>query len=159
MAADKIENYQNNPRVFTFLENIPSNWEKTIVPDAKIGEYIVTARQARGTNNWYIGGMTDANARTINLRLDFLKPGKKYTAVVYEDGDNADYKENPYPVIIYKKGVNNNSVLPIKMACSGGFAIQIVENYDVEAAALSWERVNGGRDIKDGDGVALRWQC
>ena len=45
------------------------------------------------------------------------------------------------------------------MACSGGFAIQIVENYDVEAAALSWERVNGGRDIKDGDGVALRWQC
>lgn len=156
MAADKIENYQNNPRVFTFLENIPSNWEKTIVPDAKIGEYIVTARQARGTNNWYIGGMTDANARTINLRLDFLKPGKKYTAVVYEDGDNADYKKNPYPVNIYKKGVNNNSVLPIKMACSGGFAIQIVENYDVEAAALSWERVNGGRDIKDGDGVRFK---
>ena len=126
MAADEIENYKDQP-AFTFIEAMPSNWQKTVIPMAEIGKYIVTARQNRDNQDWFVGGMTDENARDISLKLDFLAPGTTYKAIIYKDGPDAEYDKNPYPMTIEQLVVNHDSVLKLHMAKSGGFAIQLIK--------------------------------
>ena len=125
MAADLIENYEHHP-AFKFIEEVPTNWERTLVPHAAIGKYVMYARQERGADNWYIGGVTDDQARDFTLPLDFLSEGKKYVAIIYEDGANADYRTNPYPVNIRKMDVDRSMVLHLHLASGGGVAIQIL---------------------------------
>ena len=126
MAADEIENYKDQP-AFTFIEAMPSNWQKTVIPMAEIGKYIVTARQNRDNQDWFVGGMTDENARDISLKLDFLALGTTYKAIIYKDGPDAEYDKNPYPMTIEQLVVNHDSVLKLHMAKSGGFAIQLIK--------------------------------
>ena len=125
MAADLIENYEHHP-AFKFIEEVPTNWERTLVPHAAIGKYVMYARQERGTDNWYIGGVTDDQARDFTLPLDFLGEGKKYVAIIYEDGVDADYRTNPYPVNIRKMDVDRSTELHLHLASGGGVAIQIL---------------------------------
>ena len=125
MAADLIENYEHHP-AFKFIEEVPTNWERTLVPHAAIGKYVMYARQERGADNWYIGGVTDDQARDFTLPLDFLSEGKKYVAIIYEDGADADYRTNPYPVHIRKMDVDRSTVLHLHLASGGGVAIQIL---------------------------------
>ena len=124
MAADEIENYEHQP-AFKFIEEVPTNWERTLVPHAAMGKYVVYARQERGTDNWYIGGVTDAQARDFDLPLDFLGDGH-YVAMIYEDGPDADYRTNPYPMNIRRLEVDKTSVLHLHLAPGGGVAIQIL---------------------------------
>lgn len=125
MAADEIENYKDQP-AFAFIEAMPSNWQKTVIPMAEIGKYIVTARKDRDSENWFVGGMSDENARDIKLKLDFLSPGKSYKAIIYKDGPDAEYDKNPYSMTIEQQMVNNETILNLHLAKSGGFAIQLV---------------------------------
>ena len=74
---------------------------------------------------WYVGGITDENAREVSVKLDFLKKGVKYEATIYADGPDADYETNPKSYTITKKKVNAKTVLKMRMARSGGFAISI----------------------------------
>ena len=124
MAADLIENYEHQP-AFKFIEEVPTNWERTLVPYAAMGKYVVYARQERGTDNWYIGGVTDAEARDFDLPLDFLGGGH-YMAMIYEDGPDADYRTNPYPMTIRRLEVDQTSVLHLHLAPGGGVAVQIL---------------------------------
>lgn len=126
MAADEIENYKDQP-AFAFIEAVPTNWQKTLVPQAEIGKYIVTCRKDRDSDNWYIGGMTNEDARDIDLKLDFLDAGGKYKAIIYKDGPDAEYDKNPYPMTIDQKVVDASTVLSLHMGKSGGFAIQLVK--------------------------------
>ena len=126
MAADEIENYKDQP-AFTFIEAMPSNWQKTVILMAEIGKYIITARQNRDNQDWFVGGMTDENARDISLKFDFLAPGTTYKAIIYKDGPNAEYDKNPYPMTIEQLVVNHDSVLKLHMAKGGGFAIQLIK--------------------------------
>ena len=125
MAADQIENYEHQP-AFKFIEEVPTNWECTLVPHASMGEYVTYVRQERGADNWYVGSVTDATARDLDLRLDFLGDGS-YMAIIYEDGPDADYRTNPYPMTISRKDVDRTSVLHLHLAPGGGAAIQIVK--------------------------------
>ena len=125
MAADQIENYEHQP-AFKFIEEVPTDWERTLVPHAAMGEYVTYVRQERGADNWYVGSVTDATARDLDLRLDFLGDGS-YMAIIYEDGPDADYRTNPYPMIISRKDVDRTSVLHLHLAPGGGAAIQIVK--------------------------------
>jgi len=78
---------------------------------------------------WYVGGITDENAREFKVKLDFLKPGVKYEAVIYADAKDAsgipDEGYNPQAYTITKKTVTSKSVLKLKMAPCGGFAVSI----------------------------------
>lgn len=74
---------------------------------------------------WYVGGITDENAREFNVKLNFLKPGEKYEATIYADAPDADYETNSQAYTITKKTVTSKSVLKMRMARSGGFAISI----------------------------------
>ena len=124
MAADLIENYEHQP-AFKFIEDVPTNWERTLVPYAALGKYVVYVRQERGTDNWYIGGVTDAEERDFDLPLDFLGDGR-YMAMIYEDGPEADYRTNPYPMTIRRLEVDMTSMLHLHLAPGGGVAIQIL---------------------------------
>lgn len=125
MAADAIENYEGHPAL-SFIESCPTTWSKTVVPHAKIGEYITVARKQRDGDGWWIGSMTDANARTLSLPLDFLDSGRRYVAWIYCDGADADYESNPYSLSTNRIEVDANTVLTLRLARSGGAAIRIL---------------------------------
>ena len=125
MAADLIENYEHQP-AFKFIEEVPTDWERTLVPHAAMGRYVTYARQERGTDNWYVGSVTDATARDLTLPLDFLSDGMRYEAIIYEDGPDADYRNNPYPMTIRRMEVDRSTVLGLHLAPGGGAAIQIL---------------------------------
>ncbi|MBQ2511246.1 MAG: glycoside hydrolase family 97 protein [Bacteroidales bacterium] len=80
---------------------------------------------------WYIGGITDENAREVSVKLDFLQPDKSYDAIIYSDGKDASGvptdKYNPYPYTITRKKVTSRSTLKLRMAPCGGFAISLRE--------------------------------
>lgn len=122
MASDMIENYENNP-AFEFITSCPANWSKTVIPDAKIGEYLTIARKDRNSENWYVGSITNAEKRNLALPLTFLDKGATYKAKIFKDGKGAEYKTNPYPVDIEEKEVTAETVLNLELAISGGTAI------------------------------------
>lgn len=128
MASDMIENYENRPE-FSFITSCPTNWAKTIVPDAEIGKYVITARKDRKSENWFIGCITNEEARNIHVSLDFLDKNSVYEATLYCDGVNADYQKNPYPITISRKKVNSDTILNLQLAKGGGAAIRIEKLY------------------------------
>lgn len=124
MAADMIENYEGYPE-FSFLTSCPTTWARTVVPDAKIGEYVAIARKDRNSEDWFVGCITNRDARKMKLSLDFLDAGVSYKATLYLDDKETDYETNPYPVIISEQEVTANTVLELSLARSGGAAIRI----------------------------------
>lgn len=124
MASDIIENYVDRPE-FEFIRVVPVDWQKTIVLDGKIGDFVITARKDKHSENWYLGAITDENARRVKVDFSFLEKGKNYKAVIYKDGANADWKTNPYSIVIEEQEITSDSVLELQLAPSGGTAIQI----------------------------------
>lgn len=125
MAADLPENYEARPDAFKFIEDVAVDWDKTRVIDAEPGDYIITARKAKGKDSWFVGAITDENSRKFQLSLDFLDPSVKYEATIYRDADNADWKDNPEAYVIEKKTVTNRSKIDLKLAPGGGTAISL----------------------------------
>jgi len=125
MAADLPEHYLNQP-AFKFIQDVPCDWEHTIGIDAVIGDYVTIARKDRNSENWYVGSITDENAREFNVPLSFLEKGRKYTAEIYADGDDADWFKNPQSISITNQEVTNESTLTIKLAPGGGYAARFV---------------------------------
>lgn len=125
MAADLPENYKKHMDAFQFIKDVAADWDDTKILSAEPGDYIITARKAKGTENWFVGGITDENKRDYTLDFSFLDKGKKYEATIYEDGKDADYINNPQSYNIYKKQITSKSKINFKMVRSGGFAISI----------------------------------
>jgi alpha-glucosidase len=122
MASDMIENYEGIP-AFEFITSCPSSWAETIVPEAKIGEYLTIARKDRNSETWFVGSITNADKREISLPLFFLDKDMKYKAKTFRDADDADYKTNPYAVAIEEKEVTSQISISLKLATGGGAAI------------------------------------
>ncbi|HZH41249.1 MAG TPA: glycoside hydrolase family 97 catalytic domain-containing protein, partial [Gemmatimonadales bacterium] len=124
MAADLPENYKNQP-AFQFIKDVAVDWDTTRVLAARIGDYVAVARKERGGPDWFLGAITDEQARTLDVPLSFLTPGKKYVADIYADGPGADWRTNPFPVAITHRPVTSTTRLRITMAPGGGQAIRI----------------------------------
>lgn len=124
MASDMIESYENRPE-FEFITSCPTDWSKTVVPDAEIGQYVCIARKDKKTENWFVGCITNKDKREMNISLSFLDNGAKYKATVYKDGKDADYLTNPYPVDIEELDVTAESTINLSLATSGGAAIKL----------------------------------
>ena len=127
MAADRIESYENYMDAFQFIKDVAIDWDETKYLEAEPGDYLTIARKAKGSNNWFVGGITDENARTSHLSLNFLQPGKAYVATLYADAQDADYQTNPTAYQIKKGVVTSDNQLNIDLARSGGFALSIME--------------------------------
>lgn len=127
MAADLYQNYEKHLDVFQFIKDVAVDWDHTYILEAEPGDYITIARKAKGKNEWYIGGITDENAREAVIDLSFLPAGKKYQATIYADGKKADWRTNPKDYVISTKKVSSKTVLKQRLAPSGGVAISIKE--------------------------------
>jgi alpha-glucosidase len=124
MAADLPENYEGHP-AFRFIRDVPVDWEDTKVLEGRIGDYVVVARQERGGSDWYIGAITDEEARTFEIPLSFLPAGGNYIAEIYADGQGAHWLHDPLPVEISTRLVDAGTTLTLEMAPGGGQAIRI----------------------------------
>ena len=124
MASDLYEAYEG-VKAFDFISDVPTDWEQTKVLDAVIGDYVVTARQERGGSDWYLGAITDENARTLDVPLSFLGKGK-WMAQIYEDTPQTSYETSPETYQYREVEVSAKDVLNIKLATSGGCAIRFI---------------------------------
>lgn len=127
MAADMPEHYEQYIDAFQFIVDVPVEWSESRYIAAEPGDYVVIARKDKNSESWYVGGVSDDNARTMPLSFDFLDEGKEYVATVYADAKDADYATNPEAYVIYSGKVTAKSVTEIAMARGGGFAISIRE--------------------------------
>ncbi len=125
MVADMIDNYKPNMDAFQFIRDVPVDWDDTKIVEAEPGDYLTIAREGKGTPNWFIGAITDENARTATIPLNFLNPSKKYIATVYGDAKDADWKTNPEAYEINKYRVDAKTVLKLKLANGGGAAVSL----------------------------------
>ena len=127
MAADLPEHYAQFMDAFQFIKDVDIDWIQSKYLLAEPGEYVVVARQGKKNGQWFCGGVTDDNKRTLEVPMNFLEPGKTYEATIYADAENADYKEAPQAYRIWKQDVTASDVLSMTMARGGGFAISFVE--------------------------------
>ncbi len=124
MVADLPENYAKYPGPFQFIKDVPSDWADTRVLGGEVGDFATIARKDRNGEDWYLGAVTDENARTIQIGLDFLDAGRPYIAEIYRDGDDADWNTNPRSIVIEKRPVNSTEMLTLRLAAGGGLAIR-----------------------------------
>ena len=124
MAADLPENYERQP-AFQFIRDVAVDWDTTRVLDAEIGDYVVVARRQRGAETWFLGAITDERARSFEVPLAFLTPGRRYVAEIYADGPGAHWRENPLPVAISQQPVDAGTTLRLALAPGGGQAVRI----------------------------------
>ncbi len=135
MAADLIENYEGNP-AFQFIIDVPADWNETLVVNAQIGDYITSVRQERDGDEWFLGSITDENPRELGASLDFLTPGVIYTAEIYSDKTDADWKTNPYGLDITRVLLDSNVDLKLILAPGGGQAIRFYPATSEDLATL-----------------------
>ncbi len=126
MAADLIKYYDGHP-AFQFIEDVAVNWEQTKVLNGEVGDFVSIARQERGSDNWFVGGITDENEREMEIKFDFLPKGKTYKATLYCDAADAHWDRNPQAYEIKEFEITSNSVLPIHLAPGGGFALSLIQ--------------------------------
>jgi alpha-glucosidase len=124
MAADLPENYEKRPDAFQFIRDVPTDWETSRTLQGEIGDYVVIARQQRGSADWYLGATTDENARNLDIPLDFLPRGRRYEAQIYRDAPGADYRSNPAALVIEKRRVTSQDQLGAALAPGGGLAVR-----------------------------------
>jgi alpha-glucosidase len=124
MAADLPANYANQP-AFQFIKDVAVDWDTTRVLQGAIGDYVLVARRQRGAPTWFLGAISDEEARNFTVPLDFLTPGKRYEAEIYADGPGANWRSNPLPVTISRRAVTSATRLTVALAPGGGQAIRI----------------------------------
>jgi hypothetical protein len=125
MAADLPETYEKFADAFQFIKDVAVDWDESYALEAEPGDYITLARKAKGKNEWYIGSVTDENARVATVTFGYLPKGKTFEATVYADGKDASYDKNPQSYSIRKMKVNSKTVLKQQVAPGGGFAISV----------------------------------
>lgn len=120
MLCDSPTNYEREPECTQFIAEIPTVWDQTVALDGKVGQYAVLARRAG--DDWYVGGMTDWNARETEVDLSFLPDGD-YRMTIIKDGVNADKIARDFS--IESDNVDNTKKIKIRMARGGGFAMKL----------------------------------
>lgn len=125
MAADMPENYRRFPDAFQFIRDVAVDWDASYILEAEPGDFVTIARKAKEKDQWFIGGITDENARVANVAFDFLPAGKKFEATIYSDGKDASWNKNPQAYTIKKMAVTSKTKLKLPLAPGGGVAISV----------------------------------
>jgi len=122
MLCDTPTHYYEETEAMDFLEAVPVEWAKTVPLKSKVGDYVLMARQAPN-GDWYIGGMTDYNARELSSELSFLEEGKNYEMHVWKDGINADRNAKDFKK--ETKAVTRDTEINVSMVRGGGWVARI----------------------------------
>ncbi|MFY7740817.1 MAG: glycoside hydrolase family 97 protein [Flavobacterium sp.] len=123
MAADLPENYERYADAFQFIKDVAVDWQDSKYLEAEPGDYLTVVRKEKNGERWFLGAITDENARKTEIKLDFLSPNKKYQAIIYQDGTDADWKNNPKSYAIKTMEVTSKSKIKLNLANGGGTAI------------------------------------
>jgi hypothetical protein len=123
MAADLPENYERYADAFQFIKDVAVDWQDSKYLEAEPGDYLTVVRKEKNEERWFLGAITDENARKTEIKLDFLTPNKKYQAIIYQDGTDADWKNNPKSYAIKTIEVTSKSKIKLNLANGGGTAI------------------------------------
>ncbi|MEO1437695.1 MAG: glycoside hydrolase family 97 protein [Bacteroidota bacterium] len=124
MACDLIENYQDQP-AFQFIRDVAVDWEQSLALQGEVGDFVVMAREERGTGNWFVGAITDEVERQIEISFDFLKTATSYQAQIYKDGDQAHWDTNPKDIAIESINIRKNDKIAFTLKPGGGLAISL----------------------------------
>ncbi len=125
MAADVPDVYNKYMDAFQFIKDVAVDWDESKYLEAEPGRYIVAARKAKGTDDWFVGCTANEDGHESTLDLSFLDSDKKYEATIYADAEDANYLTNPQAYKITKKKVTAKTKLKLKAAPGGGYAISI----------------------------------
>ena len=123
MAADLPENYERYSDAFQFIKDVAVDWQDSKYLEAEPGDYLTVVRKDKHSENWFLGAITDENARDTEIKLVFLSSNKKYKAIIYEDGADADWQNNPKSYVIKTIQVTSKSKIKLHLANGGGTAI------------------------------------
>jgi hypothetical protein len=126
MAADLPENYEKHMDAFQFIKDVAADWDDTKVLQAEPGDYLVISRKQKGSANWFLGAITDEQARNFMQPLSFLEPGKKYLAKIYRDAPGAHWETNPMAYVIESFIVDSKTNLKLSLVAGGGTAISFM---------------------------------
>ncbi len=127
MVADTPETYARFPEAFQFIKDVPTDWSETRVLNGEVGDYATIVRKDRKSDDWYLGSVGDEQPRTTTVTLDFLDAGKTYTAQIYRDGPDADYRTpKRHSIAIESRKVKKGDTLTLALAPGGGQAIRFV---------------------------------
>ncbi|MFT3756146.1 MAG: glycoside hydrolase family 97 protein [Pseudoxanthomonas sp.] len=126
MVPDLVENYEANPGPLKFIEDVPTDWEESKTLNGEVGDYVTIVRKQRGGDDWYLGSISDENPRELQVSLAFLDKGRSYTAQIYRDGPDADWKGKRESIVIEQREVTAADTLTLKLAPGGGQAIRFV---------------------------------
>jgi hypothetical protein len=124
MACDLPENYEGQPAM-QFIRDVGVDWEQTKVLNGEVGDFVTIAREERKTGNWFVGAISDENAREITVNFDFLEEGKTYKALLYRDADDAHFRDNPEALVIENMDIKKGDSRTIQLAPGGGLAISL----------------------------------
>jgi alpha-glucosidase len=119
MVSDYPEAYKDQPGL-EFIEKVPTVWDNTKVLSGEPGKFIVMAR--RHGRNWYVGAMTNWDARDVEIPLSFLRGGE-YKVKVFADGPDADKVGTS--VVISEKTAKPSETLNLHLAPGGGAAVML----------------------------------
>jgi len=125
MACDLIENYKNQP-AFQFIKDVGVDWNKSIALNGEVGEFVTIVRNEKNSDKWFVGSITNEDSRDIEIDFNFLNSGTKYYAVIYQDGKNAHWNDNPTDIEIKKMEIDKNSKINFHLASGGGLAISLI---------------------------------
>ncbi len=126
MVADLPQHYEGHP-AFQFIKDVGVDWEQSRVLNGEIGKYVTIAREERDTGHWFLGSITNEEARELTIKTDFLTPGTTYRATIYADGKDAHWDEEPGSYQIYSMEVDHTSDIRLELAPGGGAAISFIK--------------------------------
>ena len=126
MAADTPEHYSRFMDAFQFIKDVAVDWSESRYLFAEPQHYVIAARKAKGTGQWFCGGVTDMEQRSFTLPLDFLSEGE-FEATIYADAADAHYRDNAQAYTITRRKVRATDTIDVTMAPGGGFAISFKE--------------------------------
>jgi alpha-glucosidase len=121
VICDSPYNYRKSPAGLDFLKVVPATWSDTRVLDGKVGDYIVVARKSG--NDWYVGGMTDWDPRTLTFSFSFLDAGN-YIAELWKDAPDSDI--HPDHLVKESIKISNQDNIDLNLAPGGGFVLHII---------------------------------
>jgi glucan 1,4-alpha-glucosidase len=136
MVADLPENYEAHMDAFQFIKDVAVDWDDTKILQAEPGDYLIISRKAKNSSNWFLGAITDEQARSFTQSLNFLEAGKKYVAKIYHDASNADWQKNPMVYAIDSFIVDSKTNLKLNLAPGGGTAISFMPASDSDVKTV-----------------------
>jgi alpha-glucosidase len=114
---------------FDWIQNIPTVWDETRVPNAEVEEYVTIARKKN--DEWWVGTINNHAARTIKIPLDFLDDGN-YTVEMYIDAP--DSETNPNHLLKQTQTASKKDVMEVSLAANGGAVMHFKKPVDIAKA-------------------------